>query len=286
MSGLMADGWAGWLAWNANGKFMALFLAVLLFLWFGDARRRQGKAGWMLSYTTVFAAFCIFPPTAAVLLRYQTGFYHYEWLWSLVPVTVLLAYGGTLLSDTYIRDGVRGTAREKWRSAGLLVLLAAVLLLSGGLGQSVEGVEITAQRTADVADILDELKKEQQDAGEICLWAPRDILQYTRAVDGDITLLYGRNMWDRYLDGYTYDTYDETEKGLFLWMERLAGQPSSEDIGTWNVREAVSLAQDKGANTVLLPVALPEEELIALEKELGQQARKIDEYYLLVLTER
>ena len=78
----MTDAWLGWKSFISNGKLAALLLAALIFLWYN---RKQVERK-LLVYTSVMAVCCILPVTAVVLMGYQTKFYDYEWIWSLVPL--------------------------------------------------------------------------------------------------------------------------------------------------------------------------------------------------------
>ena len=300
----LAESWHGWQSFNTQGKFMALLLAMLLYLWIGQKENKNDMVHRLLVWTTVGSVLCILPPTAVLLMGYQTGFYGYEWIWSIVPVTICLACGGTVLLEQYVFEAWKDGGKEKLGCIGFVLLLAMVVVLGGGMGTVPEGVENTAEGARKVYDVLGEVKSAYEDSPReaeeaICLWAPREILQYIRALDGEVTLLYGANMWDRYLDGYTYDTYDETEKRLFLWMERMAGQDTAkialkgenatEDTERENGRDgdltfaqALALAKDKGVNVILFPETVSEE-LTRLQEELQLEIQRIDGYYLVML---
>ena len=65
-------------------------------------------------------------------------------------------------------------------------------------------------------EVLKSVKKLHD--GELCLWAPREILAHAREFDGSVQLIYGRNMWDITLNGYTYDTYTDGLRDIYVWM--------------------------------------------------------------------
>ena len=72
---LMGNAWRGWLEFTSNGKLCALFLASLVFLWVYYKRAEQKN---VLIYGAMMTGFCIVPATAAVLMVYQTKFFHHR----------------------------------------------------------------------------------------------------------------------------------------------------------------------------------------------------------------
>ena len=178
-----------------------------------------------------------------------------------------------------------------------------IIVLCGRLGQTPEGVDNTVEKSRQVQAVLDQMRetidryRDEEDAPcAICLWAPQEILSYTRAVDGQICLLYGRNMWDRYLDAYIYDTYDETREQLYLWMEKMALHDTAavalksesdgtvragKDFSSQDTGEMVGLARELGANVILLPATL-KKEAMALPDTLDCVVEWTGEYYLVI----
>lgn len=129
----------------------------------------------------------------------------------------------------------------------------------------------------------------------VLLWAPADILEYARAEDSSVTLLYGRNMWDKWLDAYSYDTYPETYEELYEWIENeeqfSRGKITEEDFQerkraagqNLTLTEAVERAAAAGVNCILLPESLDFEEISALAEKKGFEYKKLDGYHLLTL---
>lgn len=224
MSELVRNARLGWLHYIDNGKVAALLLAVLLFLWLGRHLRQKR----LLLYTTVMTMLCICPLTAALLMVYQTKFYDYEWIWSLVPATLVIAMGGTIfLAEIWKSYG----RRESWKPAVLTVFCLGVLLLCGSLGRHAwqEGQTFTNLETEErrqIAAALDAILAEEGILGQgsteksqtICLWAPQEVMEYARAYSGRFCLPYGRNMWDDALNAYSYEAYDDTAREMYEWM--------------------------------------------------------------------
>ena len=300
MSEWIRNAGEGWQRWNSQGKLMALFLAVLLLLWFGNRKYRQGVVKKLLIYTGILTVLAVIPVTAAILMAYQTKFYDYEWVWSLVPITAITAYGGvvlfTMLTEEKIGKLSGGFQNRKIRTVLAGLLLAVILFLSGNMGNPAWDMDTARNEKLQAQKAVELLREECPEellADPICLWAPREILEYARMFDGDITLLYGRNMWDKALGAYSYDTYDISEELLYLWMEQAAGkevpegyvsQEAVESLAETDAVDCVTLARQKGANRMLLPGGLAEDELAGIKECFGQQIRDIrelDDYYLL-----
>ena len=139
MAELLKNAWTGWFRVTDSQKLMGLFLVSLLFLWIGY---KQEKQRLLLRYSTISALCCILPVTAVALMLYQTRFYDYEWIWSIVPVTIVTAYAGTKVMAEYWQ----GFRREAWRKGlPVTVGLLAAAFLCGGLGSA--GIDRIGERT-------------------------------------------------------------------------------------------------------------------------------------------
>ena len=198
MTELFRNAYLGWANYKGSGKMAALLLVVLLWWWFAGKEKTQRA---LMLYTSAAAVCCILPVTAVLPMLYQTKFYDYEWIWSMVPVTAVTAYGLTLFLAGHWKQ-----AGGNWRKGlpvTLLLLLTA--LLCGSLGGDAQArAERNTQReeALEVVAMLSDRWPEE----EICLLAPQRILEYAREADGSIKLAYGRNLWDKSLNAYAYDT--------------------------------------------------------------------------------
>ncbi|MCH5341201.1 MAG: hypothetical protein J1E01_07025 [Acetatifactor sp.] len=280
MAELFRNAWQlGWLRYTNSGKLTAVLLASLLFLWLSGKWKRQKV---LFSYSALMSLFCIVPVTAMVLMLYQTRFYDYEWIWSLVPMTIVCAWAGTaLLEETW-----GGFSLSSWKKGlPVTLLLLAILALCGGLGKNVIDRNDELARRQQASEVVDKVLEDQ--SGDICLWAPREILEYARAQSGALRLIYGRNMWDQSLNAYAYDTYPREIQELYLWMENV------EPTGTALVEDAdqgelllegeacMTIAAQAGVNCILLPESLDAVTVEALAKALGGRVDRLDAYYLL-----
>jgi hypothetical protein len=268
MLGYLRDAWTGWLQFTDSGKLAALFAAAAAYLLL--AKKVKGAQKLLTLYASGAALLCVVPVTAMVLMLYQTRFYDYQWIWSIVPLTAVTALGGTVLLTEQWKCGCGW--KGVLHNAALAALLAGVLVLGGGLGEgSVDAAQVQQERAGAEA-VLDEV---QAACGEdFCLWAPKEILEYVRAEYGTIRLLYGRNMWDEALNAYSYDTYPEEICELYLWMEGLPREDGTlvEKSAEECVREAAAL----GADCILLP-----ETAVDAETAKNMNFTKLDGYYLL-----
>lgn len=286
MQELLKNAWQGWLYYTECGKYAALLLAVLLYLWFC---RERCKEQLLLVYTTIVTGCCIFPITAAILMKYQTLFYDYQWIWGCVPVTLMIAYGAVVFLEEQKERRKKEKDGGKHNGAyiaALTVAMVAVVVLCGRPGKAVEGMVGDSIGRENIKEILVGL---EQQAGEreILLWAPAEVMELARGLQPDIRLVYGRDMWEAALGAYSYDVYSETEQQLYLWMcnvEETGGLNFTTESGVvldgmWGIQTAEAL----GVNGILLPDTVSTEELQQLLNKSGQAVKQIAGYYLLWL---
>lgn len=277
MTELIHNAWLGWGRFIQDGKIIALFLAALLFLLM---RSQKAARSSFALYAAVMAAGCMAPVTAAVLMLYQTRFYDYEWIWSLVPLTALTAYGLAEFLAEYWKD-FKGSLWKKGLPVTLLLLGA--LCLCGGLGKTVWNRREEARERQYVQTVLKELRNRCGD-GQICLWAPENVMEYARELDGGICLVYGRNMWDLALNAYAYDIYEPAVTELYHWMGQSGEEfPSGEgyEEGRAVVRRCAETVRSMGVNCILMPGNAAQDKLAELEAALEVQAVRMEGYYLL-----
>ncbi len=256
MKDFLGSAVSGWSAYTSAGKYAVLFLGVLLWYWYrkslGEQRQKQ-----LMIYASAMSALAVFPPGAALLMKYQTAFYDYKWIWSIVPVTLVIAWGMSVLYLEQCRTRWQGRCLKP---VGFLALLLAVILLCGNLNMDgCKGAAMSEERDV-TAGILDKLA-ESGDTENICLWAPEQVLAHVRELNGEIRLLYGRNMWEASLNAYTYDSYDQDTVALYQWMKTFCDTQDSgarEEL-VMTDREAVGTALQKGVNCILIPASKADE---------------------------
>lgn len=333
MEEFIKNAWMGWLRYTDHGKFAALLFAVLLYFWLKEKiipvktiGAERGKTDFgqntdtgrgLLIYAAIMTIACVCPVTAAFLMLYQTKFYDYEWIWSLVPMTAVIAWG---MAD-FLAERWRNSRKEGMGKSLVLTICAAVLLfLCGGLGAGPWEESSTGENRDRMAEVLSAVTENGQKA-DICLWAPQEVMEYARVYSGAIRLPYGRNMWDKSLNAYSYDTYDAGRMELYQWMSLaeengsfdytvevsgLSAEEGTEVVGEIAAEaggEAAEADEDNtpdapkqlsgtqciqnalaaGVNTILLPGNMEPEALAAAEETLGVKVRQVEGYYLLTI---
>ena len=287
MRELLRNAWTGWLAMSDRGKLGALLLLVFLLAWLWKlGTEKQKNLIWLGAALT---GICMFPLTAVCLMLYQTRFYDYEWIWTLVPLTGILACGGVLLLKR-----LEGMTYGKGKKLAIVGMALAVALLCGSLRNPDEAVQDVGTQRREVAQVLEKL--EESAKGTILLWAPKEVMEHARSLDANITLLYGRNMWQEHLNAYSYDGYTQELRDLYVWMQ-LAGAyqrldvpvPANLDVvgdapkagTTLEGIECIRKAMELGATQILLPGSIPESFMDELEQELGRKPISLGQYWLL-----
>jgi len=285
MSELIKNARIGWQDYTDAGKYAALLLISFMLLgllkdrekWDGMGRRKN-----FALYTGLMTVGCIFPFTAALLMAYQTRFYDYQWVWTLVPITGFVAMTGTI----FLAGQWKHFSKEdngKWKMAGVAGLTVLMILFSGRFGEQLWDAKKASQDLAHTKRILQIIRQERPE-DRILLVAPQEIMENVRAVDGNVILPYGRNMWDKALDAYSYDTYDTSRQRLYEWMQNVAatGQTTrvSEEGDVTTLSDCLHIAAELGVECLILPGTLSEEGVSEVDADLGE-ARVVEEGYLI-----
>lgn len=126
---------------------------------------------------------CICPVTALVLLKYQTAFYSYVWIWAAVPQTALIAWAAT--------DFLCNLLKEKSLRNGMAALILLGILFLGGnpvsewtVAQTTQIPALTGmpgqQQGTPAREILEQLSvynAEKGNSREYSLWAPKEVME-------------------------------------------------------------------------------------------------------------
>lgn len=272
---LIHNAWLGWSSFNEKGKLTALLLIALLILW--KYYRREGAYA-LGFYTAGMTILCIIPPTAAILMVYQTRFYDYQWIWSMVPMTIVIGMGVVVVEQTALEE-----FRKKAPVSALIatVAIGVLFLLCSNMGRTSMDKEAAVESRRHVLQVLQQTK-ECAGEKELLMVAPKDVLEHVREYDGSIQLLYGRNMWEDSLNAYTYDTYDSQVCLVYEWMEESTEQKELQDAASRTAACADTLLE-KGVNCILIPDWWPEKTVNSMQRILGHKAMNIDGYYLWIL---
>lgn len=199
-----------------SNHMIVLALGLLVYFFVAEAKL-QPREKRLLQLVTILLVMILFPVSAVGLMLYQSRFFSYFWIWSLMPVTLFISWGSVTvlwrLTEQNRRDG-----RAGWRLLAGTAVLLALLLLTGNMGRILTASEERGDSQAgQVAAYLQELPGVE----ETLLWAPRSVLETVRQRCGGIRVLYGRNMWEPAAAAYAYDTYPLEQQRLFDWMEAL-----------------------------------------------------------------
>ena len=276
---LIRNAWTGWMDFNSGGKLAALFLAALIYLWLGGKWKTHKMLYFYAASTTLC---CILPLTAAVLMLYQTRTYGYVWLWSLVPMTAVTAWAAVEVMD-WLKENFHTLKWKKQVPAA--ILLFTILMLSSGSVENVFHPSQERRERQQAWEVLNSVKKIQD--GALCLWAPRGILAHAREFDGSVQLIYGKDMWDISLNGYTYDTYPDELRDLYLWMENMDadGAAAVKDGERGNIAlngaDCVAAALEAGANCILLPDKINPQIVQEIAGTVDAELSQAGGYYLL-----
>lgn len=206
--GLMQDGYT---LFVKDGQITVLYFLSLFLLWF----LIKDKQELFKKYATLILLLLLFPPTAWLLMKYQTTFYDYVNLWTLLPQTAMVAYVLTVCGEKLA--GYRfGKTKRKLGEGPAIAVLAVLLFLCGSLTLFVHPTEETGRYfPKDVEEVLGYI---DTSGGEVYLFAPEEVAEYARIYDGRIKLPFGRNMWEVALSAYTYDTYDAGDGEMNDWL--------------------------------------------------------------------
>lgn len=273
------NAWSGWRSFTDSGKLAVLFVALTVYLLMGG--KRKGAQKCLVVYGAVAGLLCIFPVSAMLLMIYQTPFYDYPWIWSIVPFTAVIALGGVMFLTDFWRKG--SSYRTYFYNILLTLLVAGVLVLCGGLGINRIDAEKERQNREYAQAVLAEAFGDSLEGsadGGVCLWAPQEILEYARVENSRLCLLYGRNMWNLALNAYSYDSYSQDQIDLYEWMEHLTDYDVSIDDAEG--QEYVQKAFSMGADCILLPVEMqgwiPTE---TVWQKDNVEVERLERYYLL-----
>ena len=298
----------GWTDYTQHGKFAALLLMAILYLGYTIHRRNALYVGagskdrnktimalWL--YTGLTAFVCICPVTALFLMKYQTAFYSYVWIWAVVPQTALIAWAAAeFLCGLWKK-------RTLTNIVATVILLGIVFLSGNPVSEwtreqtaQIPAIDVTMQQNSEMSpwETLASLTKyrltESGDTG-FTLWAPKEVMAAARAYSADINPVYGRSIWDASLGSYSYDTYETGQEDLYLWMSHLETTGETEYVRmdestgarTIAFADCLAYAAEADVDMILLPGNLSEETLAELQNTVGRELQPLEGYYLVTM---
>lgn len=313
---LLQSALTGWTTYTQQGKFVALLLLATGYLGFAlwEMRKTSPDGGngekenrvTCYVYAVLVTVACICPVTALILMKYQTGFYSYVWIWAAVPQTALIAWAAT---EFLCRLWQKKEASGYLQKGIATVLFVGILFLSGNPVS-----EWTAGQTTQIPGVSDEEMQEQgctpwetleilsvyhyseTNTQEFGLWAPKEIMAAARAYSAYIRPVYGRSIWDASLGSYSFDTYATWQEDLYLWMSHLETTGETEYVRvdetdatagskgrTIDFAACLDSAGEAGVDYILLPGSLSEEVQKELQKTAGRELQPMGECFLIQL---
>ena len=289
MMTLLKSAMNGWIDYTQHGKYAALLIPAMIYLGYRMWKRKPAETGRGQSvlylYAVLITTACICPVTAAILMKYQTAFYSYVWIWAAVPQTVLIAWACTEFLYSLWRE-------KSVRNAVATLILAGIVILSGNPVSEWTCTQLTQEEAPrEMLEILSVYHLGESGETQMRLWAPKEIMAAARAYSADIHPVYGRSIWDAALGSYSYDTYEPWQEDLYLWMNHLeeTGEPeylrTDESTGerTIDFRTCLDSATAAGVDYILLPENMPEDTVEKLQETLGTdtELKAMAGYYLI-----
>ena len=226
-------------------KMVVLLLAVFCWFWLRDKKLPGAKGNRLMVFALIVSIFLLCPITAMVGVVYQTAFYDYEWLWSMVPVTIILSYAAVLVYDTKVEN-------SNWKKKIPLVAAFVFLLFWCGNQGQVKTVDTeSAKQQEKVERVIGEFALEAM-IEDVVLWAPKSIMQEARRYTGEIKLVYGRDMWEAKAGAYDYEAYSDALTAAYEWMEE------TENIAGDTIPKVVKILWEQEDMNGRFKAALPE----------------------------
>ena len=287
----------------ADYKYTALIICVLLYAVVHRKRYKRRELKKFLLYSGGMMILLMVPMTGIMFLIYQTRFYDYEWIWSCVPLTALLAWGIVTVVFEEISPEMVGAGKTlggknltfaRW--CGIAAAVAA-LFICGNQGRVQQVSEETIQIRRSGENILEYLESEDL-LQEHVVWGPAQIMEYMRSHNGSVVLFYGRDMWDAKAGAYDYEVYGTEEIICYEWMECVS---SAHNLYLLEVEQApdalhealateeyIRLAISRDVDVVILPSQITgwverKMQLIADENKLSTVSAQVGEYTVWVL---
>lgn len=209
-----------------SNYMVVLVLGILLYFFVTDTNLAPREKR-LLRLAAVLLALVLFPASAMALMLYQTRYYSYSWIWSLMPVTLLICWGSVTVLWRHTGQNRRDGRAAGRLAAGVAVLLV-LLLLTGNLG-NIQTLSEEEKDQNNRAGQVTEYLQEIAGTKESLLWGSRSVLEAVRRQNSGIKVLYGRNMWEPAVAAHAYDTYPLEQQRLFDWAELIDKGETYED---------------------------------------------------------
>ena len=230
-------------------------------------------------YSTIVLLLLLFPPTALALVHYQSAFYSYNYLWGLLPINAVIALSTTLLAFSSVK------ARKKWTITCAFLLFAfcfcGSLFTANWKQQGTYSSSVFRSGNQEIA-AFETMRSEAILVSDDLLWAPQTITTYCHLTTPSIATIYGRDMWEPAMDGFSYDTYSNSIKKLYDFMQFAEIYQSIEKYPNESAASLFEQAFDEGVTKILLPDSIPENEIAkACNASANIYYSHVEKYYLI-----
>ncbi len=292
---------AGWHQYADSGMYIGVFFAAMLFLWlvYGKRISKESEKAKLYLYSLGITLSILFPVTAFILLKYQTAFFTYSHLFLLIPMLPVVAWAMTefvtWVREEFITEKKNPSGskiplflkKKPWLGeCAAVILLGLVLWMAGSLSfaneptaEAVNGEKIPAE-ILRVLQILQE--DEAMEPGCDVIVAPEEVLEYARAYSADLKLLYGRNMWQKELNAFTYDIYPAEVVDFYQWFSTVKYELRWVKTEITTAEAAAILVQNNCNVLVLTKAQLAEEEIAEEFGKIGFKTVEETEGYVIL----
>lgn len=266
----------------AHDKMVVILIAGLLILWLGEKKASNPECNRLLIYSAFMSCLLLVPLTAVFAVIYQSAYYDYEWVWSMVPVAAVVAYSGVRLYEK----------KEKERHGKVFWWLCVLLLVffCGNQGRLQMATTEEQENSVSAEKILIVLEN-ATDIDRPVLWGASHIMQEVRQKTGDILLVYGKDMWDPKAGAYDYEAYSEELTQAYEWMVTLsileaesAGTGTTELYDKYQICEklpqVLATIAEVGGNVYVFPRTAVDELEEMIIQELAKYGNNIQKEYV------
>ncbi len=201
------------LAGGSSG-LTALFLAGLIALWNQKFRGEQqnGYLFWYGTITLVIVINPLFLMLVAVFLPELTTDYMMLWILPVVPVILITGVNAFPF---------RWTKKERrffFAAFFAVLVLACTTAYIRNRDKIIENAEYIPDSELEMILKVEEYRQENE-METVLLWAPQDIMKYSRVYSGNIYLLYGKDLWMGSMDSQLHQIYEEWQREAYIYME-------------------------------------------------------------------
>ncbi len=246
--------------WKQELGLMLLLFVISLVL----IDRKTDQEGKRLALSGGILAVLVFVPVTAVFFMMgYTGFYDWEDLQLVIPLTPVLALGGCLAVEALSGKAAAGKMPAAVPTACVVFLLLAATNFHAFDGQEESGGYGIPSEACAVYESLGEALGE----GEATILAEGELLQYVRLYCTDWYPAYGRDLWDSHAAGYVEYTY------------------STETAEIYEILTQASLSQEDAA-ALISYVEENEPDCLIVPWYWEAELEDLSDYNLVTLTEQ